>query len=287
MIQTSIHDNYWPPEDTLVKDTWGSEIATPIETSDIILKGRSSECPYEETELSSIITNNNVQSVILLGFYSDVSILETVVYLDDNHSDLTVIVCNDGVASTRERHIGAIRKTLPMFGANVMTSKEARDIIKHGIESPSLSRKVSIESENTFASQNGGQITFNVFEFQSCLRGAGVVVSSDVLVSVFTRMEEAKRLNKDIDQSQKKADSFTISEVCQEISAMAGAEKDIPIRAFKSVLNHVPSVLNFLAGLLLFVGLFPIRTSITGGKKHSHIKFRVSSNTHLTHPYSL
>ena len=241
------------------------------------MKGRSSECPYEETELSSIITNNNIQSVILLGFYSDVSILETVFYLDDNHSDLTVIVCNDGVASTRERHIGAIRKTLPMFGANVMTCKEARDIIKQGIESPSLSRKVSIESENTFASQNGGQTTFNVFEFQSCLRGAGVVVSSDVLVSIFTRLEEAKRLNKDIDQSQKKADSFTftISEICQEISAMAGAEKDIPIRAFKSVLNHVPSVLNFLAGLFLFVGLFPIPvavTSVTGGKnkKHSH-----------------
>jgi len=165
LIQTSIHDNYWPPEDTLVKDTWGSEIATPVETSDVVLKGRSSECPYEETELSSVITNNNIQSIILLGFYSDVSILETVFYLDDNHSDLTVIVCNDGVASTRERHIGAIRKTLPMFGANVMTCKEARDIIKQGIKSP-LSRKVSIESENTFASQNGGQITFNVLNFR-------------------------------------------------------------------------------------------------------------------------
>ena len=68
LIQTSIHDNYWPPEETLVKDTWGSEKATPIETSDVILKGRSSECPYEETELSSIITNKNIQSVILLGF---------------------------------------------------------------------------------------------------------------------------------------------------------------------------------------------------------------------------
>ena len=86
-------------------------------------------------------------------------------------------------------------------------------------------------------------------------------------------MEEAKRLNKDIDQSQEKADSFTISKVCQEINAMAGAEKDIPIRAFKSVLNHVPSVLNFLAGLFLFVGLFPIPVVVTSvtGKKHTLI----------------
>jgi len=113
-------------------------------------------------------------------------------------------------------------------------------------------------------------------------------VSSDVLVSIFTRLEEAKRLNKDIDQSQKKANSCTISEICQEINAMAGAEKDIPIRALKSVLNHVPSVLNFTAGLLLFIGLFPIPVVVTSvtGKKHSHIKFRVSSNTHLTNPYS-
>ena len=48
--------------------------------------------------------------MILLGFLSDEAIVNTAIHLSDEFPDLKIIVCSDGTASTRERHLGAMRK---------------------------------------------------------------------------------------------------------------------------------------------------------------------------------
>ena len=93
-------------------DEWGRKIVDevhPMET-DIVVNPSSSALVPRGTELSSIINDREIQSVILLGFLSHEAIVNTAIHLSDEFPDLNIIVCSDGTASTRERHLGAMRK---------------------------------------------------------------------------------------------------------------------------------------------------------------------------------
>jgi len=112
---------------------------------------------------------------------------------------------------------------------------------------------------------------FNVFEFQSILRGGGVYIPSDMIVSVFVQAySKREKAQRDIDNSTIRGANnedpalclFTIGEIYQEISEMAVSEKNIPFKAFVGVAMDYPSVFNFLAGWFLFVGLFPINATV-------------------------
>ena len=62
--------------------------------------------------------------------------------------------------------------------------------------------------------------------------------------------------------------SFSLTEINVFLGDMCGEEENIPIRALKAVALDIASVFNFVAGLLLFIGLFPIpdtMNNITGG----------------------
>jgi hypothetical protein len=93
-----------------------------------------------------------------------------------------------------------------------------------------------------------------------------------VFIHAYSKVEKAQR---DIDTSTVRGNiedpahcSFTIDEICQEISEMAVSEEDIPFKAFMGVAMDYPSVFNFTAGLFLFIGLFPINAmlySLTSG----------------------
>ena len=105
---------------------------------------------------------------------------------------------------------------------------------------------------------------FNIFEFQSILREACVLIPSGVVVSVFTNAN-AKSTK---DQSNDPFCSFNLAEIGQIVHGLIGKKEDIPIRALMDVAVDLPSVFNFAAGLLLLTGLFPIPdtvANITGG----------------------
>ena len=101
-------------ESTQVVDEWGSKIideVQPVET-DIILNvvHNNTKSALEGTDLGSIIKEGGIQTVILLGFFSDICITETAVDLSDEFPGLNIIVCSDGTASsTKEQYLGAIK----------------------------------------------------------------------------------------------------------------------------------------------------------------------------------
>ena len=91
---------------------------------------------------------------------------------------------------------------------------------------------------------------FNVFEFQSILRGGGVYIPSDMIVSVFVQAySKREKAQRGIDNSTIRGAnnedptlcSFTIGEIYQEISEMAVSEKNIPFKAFMGVGITLPS----------------------------------------------
>ena len=99
-------------EESTQLDEWGRKIVDevhPMET-DIVVNPSSSALVQRGTELSTIINDREIQSVILLGFLSHEAIVNTAIHLSDEFPDLKIIVCSDGTASTRERHLGAMRK---------------------------------------------------------------------------------------------------------------------------------------------------------------------------------
>ena len=98
----------------LESGTWGSEIVDevkPVE-SDIVLEKRTSLSALEGTNLSSIIKENGIQNVILLGFLSEGAVVETAVELSDEFPELNVIACRDGTASTKKNHTGAMKRVI-------------------------------------------------------------------------------------------------------------------------------------------------------------------------------
>lgn len=98
----------------LESGTWGSEIVDevkPVE-SDIVLEKRTSLSALEGTNLSSIIKENGIQNVILLGFLSEGAVVETAVGLSDEFPELNVIACRDGTASTKKHHTGAMNMVI-------------------------------------------------------------------------------------------------------------------------------------------------------------------------------
>ena len=93
-------------------DEWGNQIVDevqPIESDIILNVVRTAQSALEGTDLGSIIKDRDIQSVILLGFFSDVCIIETAVDLRDEFPDLSITVCNDGTASPKERHLSSIK----------------------------------------------------------------------------------------------------------------------------------------------------------------------------------
>jgi len=105
----------------------------------------------------------------------------------------------------------------------------------------------------------------NVFEINSILRGSGVLIPSDVLVSVFVQAKSKAAIQ---EGSNDRFYSLLLWDIHNIVHELVGEKGDIPIKAFKSVATDFPSVFNFTAGLLLFIGLFPIpveMNNITGG----------------------
>lgn len=159
-----------------------------------------------------------------------------------------------------------IHDNIQTIGVNVITCTEALNVIQMGnlpstASQPKQCPDLSIQSER----YNEGQ-KFNVFELQSILRGGGVLIPCDVIVSVFIRVyAKAEKDQRDIDNVQRGITnvdpafcSFTIHEIYQEIREMLGSEEDIPLKAFMGVVMDYPSVFNFLGGLSHFVRLFPV-----------------------------
>ena len=106
---------------------------------------------------------------------------------------------------------------------------------------------------------------FNVFEINSILRGSGVLIPSDVLVSVFVQAKSKAAIQ---EGSNDRFYSLLLWDIHDIVHELVGEKGDIPIKAFKSVATDFPSVFNFTAGFLLFIGLFPIpdeMNNITGG----------------------
>lgn len=109
----------------LESGTWGSEIVDevkPVE-SDIVLEKRTSLSALEGTNLSSIIKENGIQNVILLGFLSEGAVVETAVELSDEFPELNVIACRDGTASTKKNHTGAMKRVISIscfFSVHIM-----------------------------------------------------------------------------------------------------------------------------------------------------------------------
>ena len=95
-------------------DQWNSKIVDevhPIE-SDIVLNGRTNASALEGTELRSIVEENGIQSIILIGFLSDGAIVDTAIALSDYFPDLNIMVCRDVTASESNKHKAAMSKII-------------------------------------------------------------------------------------------------------------------------------------------------------------------------------
>lgn len=99
-------------EESTQLDEWGMKIVGEVRPTgtDIVVNPSSSALVPRGTELSTIINDREIQSVILLGFLSHEAIVNTAIHLSDEFPELNISVCSDGTASTRERHLGAMRK---------------------------------------------------------------------------------------------------------------------------------------------------------------------------------
>mmetsp|Transcript_32828 Transcript_32828/g.55832 ORF Transcript_32828/g.55832 Transcript_32828/m.55832 type:complete len:630 (+) Transcript_32828:149-2038(+) len=238
----------------LQNGTRGSEIVDidglkPVD-SDIVLKERTCSSALKGTNLSSIMEENKIQNAILVGFLSERSVVETAIGLSDEFPELNIIACNDGTASTKEKHAGAMETTLPAIGVNVLSCKEAIDVIETGVFHPS---KEFYRQKSNYE-DIGTTIQFNIFQLASILGGSGVLISPEILVSVFT-YGRSKSSNKN--NTDDPCCSFSLEDIYSFVSDLCIEEENIPIQALKAVAINIASVLNFFGGLLLIIGLFP------------------------------
>jgi hypothetical protein len=152
-----------------------------------------------------------------------------------------------------------------MIGVEVITCAEALGIIQTAKPSstPAYTRQNQIKTENVPRQEDvetDMNKKFNIFEFNSILRAAGVLIPSDVLVSVFVRANAKATKGQSTDDC---FCSFSLADIDQIMEDDFGADEDITIKAMKAVAMDSPSVLYFSGGLLLLIGLFPIPVAVT------------------------
>jgi len=99
---------------------------------------------------------------------------------------------------------------------------------------------------------------FYIYEINNTLGGSGVLIPSDVLVSVFVQAKyKATRQESSNDSFQ----SLHLADIYGTVRGLVGEEHNVPMQALKSMAMYYPTVFNFSAGLFssLDCSLFQMR----------------------------
>lgn len=107
--------------------------------------------------------------------------------------------------------------------------------------------------------ENLNKTLCDVYEFQCILRAHCVLVPSDVLVKIF-RLASSKFEISGVDCFN----SFTFDEINEVLHGLIGDAESILLKALTGVILDLPSVMYFLAGLLLLIGSFATTSEQVG-----------------------
>lgn len=122
--------SYGELEGLFTEGTWNAEFANQIkqEEGDIILTNRQGFDAFEGTKLEAILKENNIGSLFVGGFLSNLCVEETINTASDL-ADLDVYALTDGCAAkSEEEHFVATTGTFPLFSTPV-TCYQAKSIV--------------------------------------------------------------------------------------------------------------------------------------------------------------
>eukprot|EP00578_Thalassiosira_sp_NH16_P024589 CAMPEP_0181091420 /NCGR_PEP_ID=MMETSP1071-20121207/8388_1 /TAXON_ID=35127 /ORGANISM="Thalassiosira sp., Strain NH16" /LENGTH=643 /DNA_ID=CAMNT_0023173557 /DNA_START=136 /DNA_END=2067 /DNA_ORIENTATION=+ len=180
-----------------------------------------------------MLKKKNVQRVIFVGVLIRIDTLVDITdsedYLDGN--DMRIIVCSDGITCTSNAGPNRLLSLSSFFGAEIVTCSQAQDI---------LSSKMDANDEYAPSNADLEYQKIDPFEFQSILRGAGVFLPSDAIISVFdgAAPNNAKTL--------KEIDNF-----------LSGRSKsNVANEALKAIAIDMSCVFYFWSGLFLLLSVW-------------------------------
>ena len=135
-------------EGLFMEGTWNSKIIDELkpEKGDHILSGRTDFSAFDGTELQSIIDENRIVSLFLMGYLTDVCIKETATVASRRFPDMEINILSDGCAAKTELdQNNALQHSLPLY-ANIMTCDKA---IKAIVASKDICAVVSIPEKDS------------------------------------------------------------------------------------------------------------------------------------------
>jgi nicotinamidase-related amidase len=114
------------------EQTWNSNFedeAKPDENN-TILNNRNSYSAYQGADLKSVLEENGVHRLFLMGFLTNASIVETAREIEERMPNISIYVLVDGCAAmSEEEHFDCTGSTLPLFSTTISCS-EAQTILR-------------------------------------------------------------------------------------------------------------------------------------------------------------
>ena len=112
--------------------TWNCNFADEVKpnVNDVILSGRTNFSAFEGTDLKNVLERNGVRQLFLMGFLTNVCVLDTSQAASDEVPQIKVYVPLDGCAAkSAEEHFGVSQAGLSL-DSTVITCSEAQTMLQ-------------------------------------------------------------------------------------------------------------------------------------------------------------
>ena len=209
--------SYADLEGLFTKGSWNANFASQVkqEEGDIILTNRQGFNAFDGTNLESILKENNIGSLFVGGFLSNICVEETITYASDI-ANLDVYSLTDGCAAkSEEEHFVATTGTFPIFSTPV-TCYQAINIVRDISDEGKGSSRKNLMSLPSFKNQrtlresivrrNGAGERRNTFLHEA--RHSAYMKFNDVPVAAKNRMSIATMLHYYPEKEEPDEDGF-------------------------------------------------------------------------------
>merc|ERR1719469_167659 len=146
-------------DDPFFKDAWNckfAEEALPQE-GDVICIGRKNSSVFGGTQVEEELRKKNIKRIFVMGFLTNLSVVDTIMEADTFFPEAEVIMCIDGCAAfTKEEHYNSMKALTLMSTSIFVSCSEAQDMLKEGVTSPPTGFPV----QRTSQSRPGMNLTY-------------------------------------------------------------------------------------------------------------------------------